>query len=1354
MKKYLLAALSAALCAGSVFGQDYHYGFAYPRERSVGTLGDGDLTFANDPVFEPSLIALATNEPAGEDWALRLERNQQQYAYTTALGQSTVFNGSYRIEAFFNSDGLSDPGSVYATRQGIVYISSPDGMLLLATTYRDAAGAVRLALVYRNSTGSLPTVYGATPLELGRWYHVEVLMDDQGNDAVANDAITVYLNGAEEIQVSGVALKYLDRLSKISIGYGASTARTFQGAIDEVAVSSSLNEPSLLQSLPNASNAVERIPGMGLRVEGGGTATISCWAPFGGEHNLYFKSDLLETNWTYRGAIAVDDLDWYGEWSEPATNPAGFYKIESTRTTKPYDPNAPATVEDILESGSPYFNPWDTTRWADWYDGSGRLVRPFELNSDIVFDDPGHVWSPDVSVLPDYSPIFELAGDRPVSIEGNGLVLDIRTPELAGKTVSQLYDLSYSEARAIIPYNVYGMDFNQQAGDPASATVSGIAFYGFDKAIQCNHFNRMAGTITNCAFAYNEWGLFSRGTPAFRVEGCTIRCNLLGGVYGEYNSANWVFRNNAFYDNNPVGQNSWGDLVLDACHNYLVEGNQFLGTTEPSKVRNYFTAISLYRNRGEADNVREFASTRHLIRNNAFTGYHIGVDIAVRTGKISSNDKSEETRTYAYDNTFSSNAFTNCKIGFHVVGNRNVFAGNSYSGVEREIALHCPFYKSEGTLLDGEAGTDVWCWGDYSDFSAYAAYLPYQDNAERHVAQADRLVQVATVNGSPNFVDTSDKNFVHAQTLLDGNSMQAVFNSGGEIRDIAVADFDANAPGKEIAVIWNQPISRISTGNYSYADYYSIILYDQTGKEIDRCGRSTLQWDKIAAGNFIGGLGWIHIDGEAEVAAVHSAAQDGKYPVYIFRRGWAEAAVTNQTTATNPVTDLAAERSAGSGYVSLAVARGTTVDRITPSTGSESAFCTLSATPLAIQLGDFDGNPSDGNELAALYSSSIQLYESGSSSPFKTGASGSWKTFAAGEFDGDTGDGDELAVAAATATDGLYPVSYFDQTLTNAFKTQSHSVLAEQARAMASGLFVHGLGPDGYFRRGDGRASFAYEFQPRMELENSGFSPDGQLVASTSTIGFVQSPFDFDGDGSIDDEQAAHLSHANNEYFQLDDSTGFSAPSGSYTIEAFFDAASLPAQESNGADTRRGIFCWYNSHINGSLYLVRNGDELHLEGFVRKGGSTFATANVACTNALAIGRWYHAMLKVFDQGDDGAATDRVELYLDGQLVDTADQVDLEFFTGGNQMRVGDSQNWGTRTFDGELDGVRILAGTDAPPLIDEIPNARAVLGLPEAGNGVSGDHILVLPERSGNAPLYWMHTGGTIQELRTVPILR
>jgi len=143
-------------------------------------------------------------------------------------------------------------------------------------------------------------------------------------------------------------------------------------------VSSLLNEDSLLQTLPNASNAVERILNMDFWVDGVGAVGLRYTAPFGGAHNVFYKEDLRLTNWIYKGALAVDDLDWYGEWFDSPTHRTGFYMVESTRTTKPY--SSDPTVSDILEIRSPYFDPWDTTRWA----GSQRQLQN-HLNDNYTY---------------------------------------------------------------------------------------------------------------------------------------------------------------------------------------------------------------------------------------------------------------------------------------------------------------------------------------------------------------------------------------------------------------------------------------------------------------------------------------------------------------------------------------------------------------------------------------------------------------------------------------------------------------------------------------------------------------------------------------------------------------------------------------------------------------------------------------------------------------------------------------------------------------------------------------------------------------------------------------------------------
>ncbi|RZK75429.1 MAG: T9SS type A sorting domain-containing protein [Pedobacter sp.] len=89
--------------------------------------------------------------------------------------------------------------------------------------------------------------------------------------------------------------------------------------------------------------------------------------------------------------------------------------------------------------------------------------------------------------------------------------------------------------------------------------------------------------------------------------------------------------------------------------------------------------------------------------------------------------------------------------------------------------------------------------------------------------------------------------------------------------------FQVNLPGNEVAAIWNDKITRVNN-----VDYYSILIFDQNGTEINRSGLSTVGWSQLAVGYFT------RTSGEMEIAAVPKTAIDGKYPVYIFRRGYKE----------------------------------------------------------------------------------------------------------------------------------------------------------------------------------------------------------------------------------------------------------------------------------------------------------------------------------------------------------------------------------------------------------------------------------------------------------------------------------
>ncbi len=1348
MKKNTVVSVFIGLALNAV-AAEYRYGFdSYPRSASSGTLNDGELTFYREPLVVPS--PFDANGAGAEDWALYLDRDLKQYAATDECQSFTGFNGSCRVELFFRPDGLSDlNGTVFDTRQGLIYVGNPTLLWMLITQRNLTTGVVSLGVSLRLSDGTAVNRYAVDPILLNRWYHAEVVVTDRGDDGQPTDEVVVWLDGQEVIRIEDVALNYMDALGRFRIGYGASEDRTFQGAIDEVLISSNLTENSLLVDLPGAQNVLQRTARMEISTSNA-VPCIRYTAPVGGEHRIFLTDTLSATNWIDAGALVVDD-GWSGQWCDTDTNQiCRFYRIETTPQTESVVP----TVEDILSSGAPEFDPWNTTRWAAWYEGD-KLIKPFDISSDITMDTSVGTWEPDLSDFPENRSLFELTAPHPVSIEGNGLIVDARFPELAAMSLEDLYDLQSTEVSGLFPVAVGGIIFNQQTGASVTSRVSGLTLRGFSKALECNHYNLMAGVITNCVFEYNRWAFFPRGSAPFCAEDNLIRANLFGGVYAEYSSSNWTFRKNTFHDNNMVGVWSWGDMVLDACYGHTVEDNSFAGASFPPK--DYHVAVSLYRNRGEAGDIREYASMNHQIRSNQIAGYHVGIDVAVRAARDSlGNDLSQEARCYSYDNTFARNVISNCVIGIHLLGDRNTVASNQYDAVEREVVVHSPFYKNEGTVFDGEEGTEVWFWGDAAeDYAAYAAYVPHQNRVERHIEQSNRWFFVSTRNGAPAFQNAAGKNVVTEQTLLIGNSLREACSNGGVIRQAVAADFAPNLPGSEFAVIWNQPVSRISAqadGYTTFTDYYSIIIYDQSGKEIDRCGRSTLRWDSIAAGNFIDGVGHIHSDAEAEMAAVHSAPEGGTYPLYIFRKGFAEPAAVLQTNAVLPALDLAAERPDGTDRVSLAVLRGLDVALVTPANETEVPFCTLSNSPLSMAMGELNQNESDGCELAVLYSNSVAVYQVGEAVPLAT-AGGEWSALAAGEFDGDDATGDELVLASTIATNGLYPLVYIDHALTNVFRTLEHSVLQVPALALSAGPVSPGVGPDGTLRRGDGRNSLCYEFQPRFEFENTGFAEEGDLAQTTAAGSFVASPFDFDGDGDLSDEQAASLSYSQTQFFPVDDPTEFFTPDGSYTVEAFFKAASLPAVDALAANMRRGIFCWYNGHINGSLYLYRSGDSLRLQALVRNDSATFSTATVTAAAGLTVGQWYHVMLKVIDQGDDELTNDRIELYLNGSMAGSADQLDVEFFQSGTLMRVGHSVSSGYRSFDGLLDGVRLSAGVDSTSLLDEIPNARGVLELtPNPKN--NSDQVLVLPGQNDSSLLYWMQADGTSQELRAVPVLR
>jgi hypothetical protein len=280
--------------------------------------------------------------------------------------------------------------------------------------------------------------------------------------------------------------------------------------------------------------------------------------------------------------------------------------------------------------------------------------------------------------------------------------------------------------------------------------------------------------------------------------------------------------------------------------------------------------------------------------------------------------------------------------------------------------------------------------------------------------------------------------------------MNDVYSSGGKPIDVAVGDFWEDLPGDEIAVIWDTPVSKVDG-----TDYYTIIIYDSAGIEVNRAGKSSVRWEAIAAGDFTSDPG-------EEIAAVHSSAVNGTYPIYIFGRGRKDPFVTLHTNNTVKIARLAGGNfnTVDDAYNEVAAiysGGSASVFYCKPTDTAWSNSTTSTAGLLDIAAGNFDGDSGNGDEIAGInnYSSMIRFYRPGTSGEYATGYIGGtrrWSAIGAGDFDGDSGT-DEVAVSSSLEDNGLYKIYCLDQGSTQADKIIDQDVLGVPAIALDGGSF-------------------------------------------------------------------------------------------------------------------------------------------------------------------------------------------------------------------------------------------------------------------------------------------------------------
>ncbi|MCC6679330.1 MAG: right-handed parallel beta-helix repeat-containing protein [Phycisphaeraceae bacterium] len=738
--------------------------------------------------------------------------------------------------------------------------------------------------------------------------------------------------------------------------------------------------------------------------------------------------------------------------------------INSIATAKP--------ISDVLGAQGGQFDPWNQQRWADWYE-NGEVVEPFEIDCPVTFAQRDTPWQFSTEryeqVQGKTEAVFRVTAADPIMIDGNGLVIDVQKPAYRDWTLQDWYSHSIKPDEMF--HHIDGFHFRQvKAGDEPSV-LRNITLMGFWRGAETDEDHQNRPVIWDkLTTKRNICGLYTTLRNGV-IRQCDISENIHIGIYVNADSTGWVIENSTFRDNNIRGARSWTAVTLDACYQCIIRNNRFLGPSFPP--RDYNSAISLYRNQGERDDIREYPASWNLIEDNFFQGYNLAIDSGVRTGKKSTSvlvDLAHEGRCYVAYNTIRRNTFEDCKIGVLLRTNYNTIDSNVFANVQRPVALNNVFFSLHHNVIVNQPDDTVWLWSEPSEYGQFAPHMAYHDELSATIGADRKLYHVISPQGAPRYSDPGRAMLVVSPDLVaalsdvddpDYNTFKIspvqaqMLGFGNKPIAVTVGQFAADHPASDFAVIFDQPCSQVES-----EVYYSIILYDQNGCEFDRCGRSKTRWGVIAAGNFLPDSGTNPRHGNAEIAAASSQPDsDGCYPIYIFPRGFADPKVVLMKDNTRPVKAMVRGRfkTDGDEYDELAVLLedDTVVRLLKPTDPTWSEQIESDATKLlAMTSGEFDGNSDNGDEIAALTQQAgpALLLKSGHRGAFATvGPTGSWHQIASGRFGRSTASRDDLAMIARQPQGVTIQMFGVDQPA--AYVTLPSDVAGEMPIALTAGAY-------------------------------------------------------------------------------------------------------------------------------------------------------------------------------------------------------------------------------------------------------------------------------------------------------------
>lgn len=1048
--------------------QSFIYSFDQsPHGKNTGLNSGSNLEFVNHPLSLLSPFDSNADDDISNEFGIWIQRSLGQYGY--AMVQNTSgFTGSYTIEAFIRPESVP-AGSLAADRHGIVQLNDAEGQLTGFYLTR-VQGTARLGAVIRRRAGGFASLTGQSALESGRWYHVMLRVTDPGAEDATVDSARLYVNGNLDATVTGQAFVFMPRMTNLYVGTVAGSSRCFDGAMDQIRILNGVDHATWLEQIPNALLVLRRTPNLRIsRPAGHFQIRLDYEAADNGRFVVLSSEGHLSAEMEFSpvGELFLQDASLNGFWID-SDDPEEFAGSSGENSERPllsevneryykiaYEPMAfpiVGTVKDILEDGQGDFDPWNQQRWVDWYAG-GVLVKPFILNTSVRFATRETAWTPNLSGLSvDY--LFLVSDTQCQEIDGNGLVLDARKAGYRTRTLDQLYEAGQAEWKKTEGL-MNGFRFSQPRDASQSPTrIHGLTLKGFRQGIRTWRNQNHPLMIEDCIFTRNEWGTYFSGSHTHVIRNQYLE-NCLGGFYAGHGSNHLVIEENLFRDNNYAQLHFYSDMILDTAYGCEVFNNMLL----PSQVTfsPFRIGITLYRNLDD----RITGPFNNHIYQNTMEGYSTGFHIGSRMGRDIHYDVSKEARDHVHTNIFENNILRNTTIGFKITASGNLYQKNTFENVEKPFVLHCVFYNLIENVINDQSGASVSFWWSALDYPAYSQWFPLPHVLSSAIPVSEKVIHAHSDRGAPSYPSSAVGTFIQAPTLLKGSDFLQTHSTGGKPIDFAVGDFVGLNPGPEIAVIWDQPVSNIQGENY-----YTMIIYDSRGIELGRSGRSKMRWGMLTAGNFLRTKSG-YFDPEDEIAAVYSEPVDGRYPVYVFRRGFAEPEVTLLQNNTEPVQSLAAGNFKTDGDVldeiALVLKSGSQdIIYVKPSEPQWLALTTSIPVRLSrIAAGNFDGNAGNGDEVAGISttadptSSDYPIYffrprGTGSFAQAASGASSPWAAIGAGAFEG-TEVRDSVVVSSSAVNEGIHPLEYYLPGSGVPFKTDWQDVLVAPVLSLGAG---------------------------------------------------------------------------------------------------------------------------------------------------------------------------------------------------------------------------------------------------------------------------------------------------------------